>query len=301
MSTVGNALSTAAEALAGAGIDTARLDAEVLLANAMDVSRAALLARLRDPFEPPARARFEPLLERRRQREPLAYIVGGCEFWSLWFEVTPQTLVPRPETEVLVENVLEGIAIVAAPRILDVGTGSGCIAVALAHERRDARVTAVDVSNGALAVARRNAELHGVSDRVDFRAADARRLSRSSRYDVIVANPPYIRRDAIEALQPEVSRWEPRDALDGGEDGLDLVRAVLAIAGELLQPGGLIALEIGSGQGDEAIALARQAGFADACVRADYAGLPRVLLSPSPQSREGSRRGRTLSALQRAS
>lgn len=286
--TVASALSEAAGELDRAGIETSRLDAEVLLANAIGVSRAGLFARLREPLEAPVAASFRERVERRRRREPLAYIVGGREFWSLWFEVTAHTLVPRPETEVLVETALASIAATPAPRVLDLGTGSGCIAVCIAHERADARLTAIDVSPEALCVARRNAERHGVAARVQLCRADARSFACREPFDLVVANPPYIRRGDIEALPAEVSGFEPRAALDGGEDGLDLVGAILSRARRLLTADGALVMEIGSDQREAALALAAEAGFERAWVRPDYAGLPRLLVSaPVPDRWRG--------------
>lgn len=279
MTTLATALSAATADLAAAGIDTARLDAEVLLATAAAVSRSGLFAHLRDQLEAPLAARFADLLERRRRREPLAYIVGGREFWSLWFEVDAHTLVPRPETELLVETALNAISTTTTPRVLDVGTGSGCIAVSIAHERRDARLTAIDVSTDALRIARRNAERHGVGSRVDLCRADARSFACRDPFHLIVGNPPYIRRSDIEGLPAEVRAFEPRAALDGGDDGLDLVRAVLGQACRLLVPGGTLVIEIGGDQRHDALALAAAAGFDRAWVRDDYAGLPRLLVS----------------------
>lgn len=285
MTTLASVLSSAEAALARAGVETPRLDAEVLLAEALGTGRGGLLARLRDPLEDEIGRRFEALLARRREREPVAHILGGREFWSLWFEVAPSTLVPRPETEILVEGVLEALAGVERPSILDAGTGSGCIAIAIASERPDARVTAIDVSEEALAVARRNALRHGVAERVTFVRADLAAFDADAPFDWIASNPPYVRRGDIDSLQPEVSRWEPRTALDGGEDGLEIVRSLLGRAPSLLAPHGGLAVEIGAGQGDAALALARAAGFPAAVLRCDYAGVPRVLLTPSsPES-----------------
>lgn len=277
MTTLAEALGRAASTLADAGVDTPRLDAEVLLARAAGFSRASLLARLPDALDDDAASRFGELVERRRRREPVAYIEGGREFWSLWFELDRHTLVPRPETELLVETAVGRLATATAPRILEVGTGSGCIAVALASELRDARITALDTCAGALAVARRNARRHGVADRIDLVCADLRRFASRRRFDLIVSNPPYARRGDIPRLMPEIARWEPARALDGGDDGLEMIRALLASAAEWLLPTGLLAIEIGSDQAAEALALADAAGL-DAEILDDLARLPRLLL-----------------------
>jgi release factor glutamine methyltransferase len=219
-----------------------------------------------------------------RSTRAVAYIVGGREFWSLWFEVTPDTLIPRPETEGLVEIALASLAEITRPRILDVGTGSGCIAIAIAGERPDAEIIAIDTSDTALAVARRNAERLGVAARIDFVRADLRHYSPPRRFDLIAANPPYIRRADIDDLQAEVARFEPRAALDGGDDGLDLISALLRRSRELLVPGATMAIEIGADQGDATSAFARASGCEQCEVRPDGAGLPRILVVSNPVS-----------------
>jgi release factor glutamine methyltransferase len=274
MTTLAVALNRAEQQLQAAGVDTPRLDAEILLARVLGVSRTSLLPRLREALSPTASELFASLLERRQRREPVAYIEGGREFWSRWFEVDCHTLVPRPETELLVELSLRCLQGVEAPRILEVGTGSGCVAVTLACECRDARLTAIDVSTRALAVARRNAERWDVADRIDLLATDVCSFACAGPFDLVVANPPYARRAEIDELMPEVSVWEPRSALDGGEDGLEVVRAVLRLAFRLAPS---MAIEIGSDQATPALALARAVGFEDAAVANDLAGLPRVL------------------------
>jgi len=279
MTTVRKTLAQAAAELTSAGIDGARLDAEVLLAHALRTSRSGLLMRLRDPLDGDVAAEFSTLVQRRLRREPVAYSVGGREFWSLWFETTPATLIPRPETELVVAAALGRISRTNSPRVLDVGTGSGCIAVAIAHERTDAALTAIDVSAGALAVARRNASAHAVCERIQFRCEDFRTLAEGESYDLIVSNPPYVRSGDLESLPPDVGRFEPSLALDGGEDGLLFVRSLCARAPRLLAPKGALVLEVGSDQGESAISLARAAGFGEATVRDDYAGLPRVLIA----------------------
>lgn len=266
-------LGGAAPRLAAAGIDSARLDAELLLAHALGIDRTRLFARLREAVPAGAAEAFAALLERRLRREPLAYLTGEQEFWSLRFAVTPAVLIPRPETELLVELAQR---LQPAPRqVLDVGTGSGCIAVALARELPRAQLTAVDLSAEALAVARRNAAAHGVAPRIEFAAGDVYAgLPPAAAFDLIVSNPPYLAPG--DAASPEID-FEPRTALYAGDDGLDVVRRLLADAGARLRPGGHILIEIGQGQADAVLALAAGAGLRDATVAPDLAGIARVL------------------------
>jgi release factor glutamine methyltransferase len=261
--------------LRDAGVPTARLDAEVLLCWAMSAGRAAVYAGLRDEVSPRTDERFAAALARRARREPLAYITGVREFWSLPFAVTPAVLIPRPETELLVETV------VAANRggpllVCDLGTGSGCIAVAIARALPAARVIALDVDPQALAVARRNVLAHGVADRVELVRADAAEaLQCTGRFDVVVSNPPYV--TDSERLAPELE-YEPRHALRSGADGLDLIRRLIAAAPALLRPGGQLVMEIGHGQEGPVRRLAAAAGLEGVSVEPDLAGAPRALI-----------------------
>ncbi len=280
--TVGAVLQAATALLSQAGISTAQLDAEVLLACACDVGRAALYARWRDPVPELAFHRFTSMLRRRGQRDPLQYIIGHQEFWSLDFTVTSDVLIPRPETELLVELTLrklsqpsESGARVSA-RICDLGTGSGCIAVALARELPSAEVYALDISAAALAVARMNAHRHGVDARVQLILSDGFSALRGCRFDAIVCNPPYVRSSDLANAQPEL-RWEPRQALDGGASGVAVIERIVAEARGWLNDGGWLLMEIGAEQGLEAERLAQAAQFGTVAVVPDYAGLPRVL------------------------
>jgi len=268
-------LAAAAPRLAVAGIDSARLDAELLLAHALGLDRTRLYARLRDAVADDAAARFAALLMRRARREPVAYLTGEQEFWSLPFEVGPAVLIPRPETELLVE--LAGRLAPPPVAILDVGTGSGCIAVALARELEAARITATDLSPDALAVARRNAARHGVAARLSFVAGDVYAgLPAAARFDLIASNPPYLAPG--DAVSPELA-FEPGAALWAGADGLDVIRRLLAGAPPRLRPGGHLLVEIGAAQAEPVRALAQASGLAEARVVADLAGLPRVLVA----------------------
>lgn len=283
--TVADALGAATDALVAAGVPEARLDAELLLAAASGRGRASLIA---DPGAeiPPAVAReFGELVRRRLRREPLAYIVGRKGFRRIELAVDRRVLVPRPETELLVEVALER----RPGRVLDVGTGSGAIALALADELPEAEIVATDTSPGALEVARGNAERLGFAGRVRFQAGT---LPEGESFDLVLANLPYVAERDWAGLEPEVTKWEPREALLAGPDGLDAYRDLLAPmdAGpaECLrptfsdQPAGpdtqAIAVEIGEGQALEVAELLRDAGFGQVEVREDLAGIERVVI-----------------------
>ena len=279
--TAGALLRDAAARLAAAGVDSARLDAELLLAHALGLSRSTLLARLREPVAATAAVAFTGLIARRARREPLAYLTGVQEFWSLPFAVTPDVLIPRPETELLAELAIAAGETAhggtATRRVLDLGTGSGCLAVAIARELPAAQVTAVDTSAAALAVARRNAMAHGVAGRITFVAGDLYApLAPAARFDCIVSNPPYLA--PADAASPELA-YEPHEALYTGADGLAVIRRLLADAPARLVPGGRLLVEIGATQGDTVLALARAAGLTDTRIATDLAGRPRVLVA----------------------
>ena len=275
-------LRAASERLAAAGIDTARLDAEVLLGHVLGRTRAGLYARLNETVSDEAAPRFAALLDRRARREPVAYLTGEQEFWSLPFIVSPDVLIPRPETELIVSHAIRWRAALPrgqAPRerrLLDIGTGSGCLAVVLAREIADAMVTAADISPAALAVARRNAERHGVAERIAFLASDVYAgLPADASFDVIASNPPYLAPG--DQRSPELA-FEPRAALDAGADGLDVIRRLLAGASARLRPEGQLLVEIGAGQANAVLALADAAGLTGA-VEPDLAGIPRLLVA----------------------
>jgi release factor glutamine methyltransferase len=227
--------------------------------------------------------RARSLLKRRAAREPLQYLLGTQEFRGLDIAVTPDVLIPRPETELLVEEALRAVVDRKEPAIADVGTGSGCVAVALAQARRDATLYALDLSAPALAVARRNAERHGVGDRIRFIRADllgAFGEASAETFDVIVSNPPYIPELEVERLQPEIAHYEPRVALAAGKDGLDFYRRLLQEAPPLLKPGGCLIMELGCGQFEAVKQLTFCRGAFDAveCCK-DAAGIERVFVA----------------------
>jgi len=275
----------AAQILTRAGSESATLDAEVLLGHALAMTREQLIVMADSPLGAEPAERFQSLLARRLQREPVAYIIGGQEFWSLDFQVTRDVLIPRPETERLIEVALLLAAQMRSEqplRVLDIGTGSGAIAVSIAKELPSARIYATDISPSALAIARRNATLNGVVERITFLCGDlfAALADHEAQFDLIVANPPYIRRAEIATLKPEVSQWEPSAALDGGADGLDFYRRIAAQAGQFVAPNGTIALEIGAGMGSEVTSILIQAGcFQDVKIVHDYAGRDRVAVA----------------------
>ena len=290
-----------AQLLHKAGVANARLDAEVLLRDVLGIEQTELALSMDEALCATAEREFYQRLLRRAAREPVAYITGRKEFWSLDFVVTPEVLIPRPETELLVEMALKlsTRSLGASPRkILDLGTGSGAIAVSLAKERPQARICAVDISSAAIEVARLNARRHGVEERIDVFCGDlfGPVAEEGESFDLIVANPPYIRSGDLAGLAPEIQKWEPVTALDGGVDGLLYYRRIIAEAGDYLKGGGSILLELGDGMGEAVARLfADTGGFAPAQVHRDYAGKERVItaakLFPAADMREGSEHG----------
>lgn len=275
----------AAQSLARAGIDSAALDAEVLLSYAVGLSREQLLLRPDFLLSAEQADCFAALLARRLQREPMAYIIGRQEFWSLDFQVSPDVLIPRPETERLVEVALSLAAQMTSAkplRVLDLGTGSGAIAVSLATEIPAAKIIATDISPTALAVARQNARINSVAERIEFCCGDLMDAlaDHAAPFDLILSNPPYIRCAEITALEPEVSVYEPRAALDGGADGLDFYRRIAAGVWRFLAPNGALALEIGADMGHEVCAVFNQTGrYQEVVVLRDYAARDRVAVA----------------------
>lgn len=268
-----------AQVLLAHASDTAFLDAQVLLAHLLDKPRAWLLAHPEETLNPAQAGALETALQRLESGEPLPYLLGHWEFYALDFTVSPAVLIPRPETELLVDTALAWLKAHPGPRrAIDVGTGSGCIAVSLAHHTRELTVIAADISGQALRVARQNALRHAVLDRLRLVQMDllSALAVEGAPLDLLCANLPYIPRHKLAALP--VSRWEPRAALDGGEDGLDFIRRLLEQAPARLKPGGLALLEIEAGQGEPAQALARRE-FPQAHIQVlpDLAGLPRLL------------------------
>lgn len=249
--TVRTLLHWTTEFLGKKGIDAPSLEARLLLAHVLNCKPIDVLVRSFDEPTDDERTKFRELIQRRVQGWPVAYLVGSKDFFLLRFEVTPAVLIPRPDTETLVQAVLERLKTRPTARVLDLGTGSGCIAISLAHQCPGLTVDAVDVSPDALDVARRNAALHGVDSRVRFRLGDLfAPLPTDAPFDLIASNPPYIAPSEIAELAPDVRDHEPRLALDGGPDGLAFYRRIAADAGKFLKPGGDLLLEIGYTQNE---------------------------------------------------
>mgnify|MGYP001123029224 FL=1 len=272
--TVLKILQWTADYFAGKEIASARLEAELLLAATLDLDRVGLYVNFERPLDSSELAAFREQVQRRAKGEPVQYILGETEFWSLPFTVSPAVLVPRADTEVLVEEALSRIE--GPVHLLDVGTGSGAIAVAMAHEKPEIQVTALDCSEEALQVARGNAERNGVAERVSCLAGDLAELPPGP-FAMVVSNPPYIPTADCEQLMTEVRDHEPRLALDGGEDGLTAYRQLSSQSGEILLPGGWLLVEVGVGQAEDVVALFESAGLAEITSRDDYAGIPRVV------------------------
>ena len=259
----------------GKGVESPRLDAELLLSATLEMDRVALYVNFERPLNTDELTYYREKVRRRANREPLQYILGETEFWSLPFTVNPSVLIPRADTEVLVEEALKRID--GCSTVLDIGTGSGAVAVALAHEKPGLSVTALDCSECALEVARGNARRNGVEERITCLAGDLNSLP-SGPFDMIVSNPPYIPSRDWEQLMPEVRDHEPRLALDGGDDGLEAYRRIAVQAVQVLLPGGWLLVEVGIGQATVVNALFRAAGLTGVEQRNDYAGIPRVVM-----------------------
>ena len=277
--TVGRLLTWTTDYLKRNGSESPRLDAEVMLAHVLDWQRVQLYTHFDDEVSQASRTAFRELVRRRSEGAPVAYLVGRKEFYSLAFVVSPAVLIPRPESEFVVVEYLEQTRHLESPRAVDVGTGSGCLAIASAHRQPGARFVAIDVSEEALAVARRNATQIGVLDRIDFRRGDKLEpLAGESPFDAIISNPPYIASGAIEHLEPGVRDHEPRTALDGGPGGLDMVRRLIEESIGFLKPGGHLILEIGSDQEQPVRSLiAAQTRLRLAPTIFDHAQHPRVI------------------------
>jgi release factor glutamine methyltransferase len=262
---VRDAISAAVDALAAAGVETPRLDAELLLAEAMGVERASLAADPDGGVSPPAAREFGAMMRRRLRREPVAYVLGRKGFRYLELGVDRRALVPRPETELLVEVALE----LRPATVLDVGTGSGAVALAIADELPRCSVTATDASPRALELAAENASRLGLAERVRFLEGS---VPDGESFELTVANLPYITEADLALLAPEIREWEPREALLGGADGLEAIRGLVPRVGS-----GVLALEVGEGQAGEVGEMMRRSGFADVETRHDLAGIERVV------------------------
>lgn len=276
--TIGAILNWTASYLADKGARAPRLDAEILLSHSLKVDRLYLYLNLDRPLGPDERSQFRDLVRRRAAREPVALITGKKEFWSISFRITPGVLIPRPETEILVGAVLEEIKDNPAPRLLEIGAGSGAVSVAVAGDNPRAEVIATDIDPAVLETARLNAEDVEVGASVKFVAMDLFDAIRGGvGFDVIYSNPPYVPTDVIPALEPEVRDFEPHRALDGGPDGLDVIRRLAAHAMDFLNRPGALALEFGDGQEEDARNIFTSRGFGEIRIFRDLAGKARVI------------------------
>ncbi|WP_374625051.1 peptide chain release factor N(5)-glutamine methyltransferase [Devosia sp.] len=263
-----------------AGIGTAELEARLLAEAAFRMDRLELVNREREPAQPEPLKTLEALAERRLRGEPVERILGEKEFWGLAFRLNEATLVPRPETEMLVERGLEEIGGLDAPRILDLGTGTGCIPIALLSEFSDMQAVAIDLSERALEAARDNARRHHVDRRITFRRGSwFDPLDAGQRFELITSNPPYVESGTIATLMREVRDHDPLLALDGGPDGLAAYRAIASEAPLFLQPEGVLLFEIGAGQGVAVSDILVDAGFVDIAVECDLAGHERMVVA----------------------
>lgn len=268
--------------LRAAGIESAQREAEWLLGAAVQSDRANLYLMREQRLQQHEQAQFEALLQRRLHREPLQYILGNCEFCGFEFAVTPAVLIPRPETELLVEKIVELAASMEMPRIIDLGTGSGCIAVSLAKFIANAQVVAVDISAAVLEIAQANAKKLGVAERIEFRLADMTKLNFDETFDLVVSNPPYVLESERPGLQPEIYDWEPAAALYVKGDGLKFYRCILDYCKNHLRSGGWVACEMASQRSTAIEKLFREAGLFQVQIIQDFAGFDRHVIGQQP-------------------
>ena len=265
-------------------IDSPRLDAELLLAHVLGCDRVGLYLRYDQPLQPDELAQFRELVRRRAAREPVAHLLGTKEFYGLSFLTDRRALVPRPETEILVDAVLAALPADQPQRLCEIGIGSGCLAIALLTKRPEWTIAATDTSADALNLAGENATRHGVSERLELREVDLI-ADDAGLFDAVVSNPPYVPAADCETTMPEVARFDPRSALDGGADGLDIVRRLIARSPDHLHPGGLLALEIGIDQAAAVKALLTDDGrYEQIEISRDLAGIERVVLARTKES-----------------
>jgi release factor glutamine methyltransferase len=281
--TIGSLVKWATDDFRTRGIENPRLDAELLVAHALGIDRTRVIIESLRPLEAAELSLLRDLVKRRRAREPIAYLRGYREFYGLSFRVDGRVLIPRPDTEALVEVALARTEHVSlSMRQLDLCTGSGCVAIAMARQRPTAQVVATDLSADALAVARENAYRLGAYN-VAFREGDLfASVLPGARFDVVTANPPYIASGEIPALSADIRDFEPRLALDGGADGLDLVRRIVDQAPAFLEPAGVLAVEIGLGEAAATSALLAERGFSDVRIERDYGKIERVVSGVRP-------------------
>ena len=259
------------------GIANPRLEAEVLLAHLLGIDRMGLYLNYDRPLKEEERTAYREMIQRRTGGEPIAYIIGHREFWSLRFAVSPECLIPRPETEHLVEETVRiGKGLQPPARVLEIGHGCGAVAIALAKELEGTEIVATDISTGAHALAQGNAEAHGVAGRIRFILEDLYPPGEGP-FTLICSNPPYIPTEEILHLAPEVKDYEPLTALDGGEDGMRFFREIAREAPAFLMEGGWLLLEMGKGQAPQVTAILQEVGFSHIDLTQDHAGVPRVI------------------------
>lgn len=272
------ALASAVDRLEAADVGSPRMNAEVLIMFVLGVNRAYLYAHPERELTSEEEARYDEVLAQRATGMPLQYITGHQEFWGLDFVVSPAVLIPRPETEHLVETVLELAHEIAHPKIVDVGTGSGCVALAIAHELKDAEVCGVDLSPGALEIAHANAARLQLDGRVEFLQSNVLgAMAGVQDLDFVVSNPPYVGLDESDKVQRSVFEFEPRMAVFAGENGLDVIRPLIEQALVALKPGGWLAMEIGYSMRDMVLDLLSPTMWDDVRVVPDFQGIPRVV------------------------
>ncbi len=275
---ISNALSSAAAILKEAGVADPRREAASLLALALDKPNTFLIAHPEYELTADEVVRFDSFVARRANREPFQYIAGWQEFYGLEFEVTPDVLIPRPETEILVEEAIKELRKLDSPTFCEIGVGSGCISVSVLHNVPNATAVATDISDKAIAVARRNAERHGVTDRLVLKHGDLF-AGVEGKFDMIVSNPPYIPDADLAEMQSEVRDFEPHSALFAGSDGLDIVRRIIDEAPAHLNPDGPLVMEIGFGQDDAIESTIDSALWSRTEFLGDLQGIPRILHS----------------------
>ncbi len=278
MLTVLESVKLSADYLEKKGIESPRLNAELLLSEILKCKRLDLYLKFDQPLKEHEIVKYRDWISRRGKFEPLQYITGKVEFFGLTFNVTPDVLIPRPETELLVEEIIKLFGGVGGLKIIDIGTGSGNIPVALAKNLSDAEITAVDVSEKAITVAVENSRLNGVEEKIEFIHSDFNQLDfGTDRFDILVSNPPYISADEYPTLQTEITKYEPSIALTDAADGLNFYRTITAKSNAILKTGGKIFLELGQGQHDKVEVMLRQNNFSDIKIIKDYQQIERVI------------------------
>lgn len=290
MPTIKSAIQKGEEMLTKAGVDSARVEAEWLLAHALNRPRLECLIDPTCPLSDQQSEGYLAMLDRRCRKEPSQYIIGTTEFMGLEFLSTPDALIPRPETEILANLAIKRAKSISAPvSLLDFGTGTGCLALSIASALKEARVTAVDNTEKALSLSKKNAEKLGLSERVSFvKAANYFEHQQKERFNLLVTNPPYIPRAEIEQLAPEIKDHEPLQALDGGTDGLSFYRLIAQQAPACLTPGAILLAEFGDGQGPLLQTLFQSSGWGKAILHADLTGRERILETTWGQSEAAS-------------